>query len=48
MLAELQTSPDQVTLAINTNQMNVVEQMCPEDLAGASMAEPRCIGRIAR
>ena len=27
MLAELKPTPDQVTIAINTNQMNVVEQM---------------------
>ena len=40
MLAELQPRPDQVTIAINTNQMNVVEQMCDADLAGTSMAEP--------
>ena len=40
MLAELQPRPDQVTIAINTNQMNVVEQMCEADLAGTSMAEP--------
>jgi uncharacterized protein (DUF849 family) len=40
MLAELKPAPDQVTIAINTNQMNVVEQMCPADVAGTSMAEP--------
>ena len=40
MLAELEPRPDQVTIAINTNQMNVVEQMCEADLAGTSMAEP--------
>ena len=40
MLADLQPRPDQVTIAINTNQMNVVEQMCEADLAGTSMAEP--------
>jgi uncharacterized protein (DUF849 family) len=40
MLAELQPRPEQVTIAINTNQMNVVEQMCPADLAGTSLAEP--------
>src|SRR5215831_16548422 len=27
MLADLKPTPDQVTLAINTNQMNIVEQM---------------------
>src|SRR5690242_12988753 len=40
MLAELDPTPDQVTLAINTNQMNIVEQMCEADLAGTSIAEP--------
>ena len=40
LLAELKPAPDQVTIAINTNQMNVVEQMCPADVAGTSMAEP--------
>jgi uncharacterized protein (DUF849 family) len=40
MLAELSPAPDQVTIAINTNQMNVVEQMCEADLAGTSLAEP--------
>jgi uncharacterized protein (DUF849 family) len=40
MLAELQPTPDQVTIAINTNQMNVVEQMCEADLRGTSLAEP--------
>jgi uncharacterized protein (DUF849 family) len=40
MLAELEPTPDQVTVAINTNQMNVVEQMCDADLAGTSLSEP--------
>ncbi|WP_310461802.1 3-keto-5-aminohexanoate cleavage protein [Sphaerotilus sp.] len=40
MLAELTPVPDQVTIAINSNQMNVVEQMCEADLAGTSLAEP--------
>ncbi|HZZ91298.1 MAG TPA: 3-keto-5-aminohexanoate cleavage protein [Usitatibacter sp.] len=40
MLAELQPAPDQVTIAINSNQMNVVEQMCEADLRGTSLAEP--------
>src|SRR6476660_4782041 len=39
MLAELTPSPDQVTIAINTNQMNIVEQMCEADLAGTSIGE---------
>ena len=40
MLAELKPTPDQVTIAINSNQMNVVEQMCAADVAGTSLAEP--------
>jgi uncharacterized protein (DUF849 family) len=40
MLAELKPIPDQVTIAINTNQMNIVEQMCDADFAGTSLAEP--------
>ena len=40
MLAELTPAPDQVTIAINSNQMNIVEQMCDADLAGTSIADP--------
>ena len=40
MLAELNPKPDQVTIAINTTQMNVTKQITPDDLAGTSMAEP--------
>jgi uncharacterized protein (DUF849 family) len=40
MLADLKPAPDQVTIAINTNQMNIVEQMCEADLKGTSLAEP--------
>ena len=40
MLAELDPKPDQVTVTVNTSQMNVVEQMCDADLAGTSLAEP--------
>jgi uncharacterized protein (DUF849 family) len=40
MLAELAPRPDQVTVTINTSQMNIVEQMVPADLAGTSLAEP--------
>ncbi|MDT4862876.1 beta-keto acid cleavage enzyme [compost metagenome] len=40
MLAELTPTPDQVTIAINSNQMNVVEQMVEADIAGTSLAEP--------
>ena len=40
MLADLQPKPDQVTVTVNTSQMNVVEQMEPADIAGTSLAEP--------
>jgi uncharacterized protein (DUF849 family) len=40
MLADLSPAPDQVTIAVNSNQMNVVEQMCEADIAGTSLAEP--------
>ena len=40
MLAELNPKPDQVTVAINTNQMNVMELITDEDVAGTSMGEP--------
>src|SRR5262247_549488 len=40
MLAELDPKPDQVTVTVNTSQMNAVEQMCAEDIAGTSLAEP--------
>jgi uncharacterized protein (DUF849 family) len=40
MLAELKPKPDQVTVTVNTSQMNVVEQMESADIAGTSMAEP--------
>ena len=40
MLAELTPAPDQVTIAINTNQMNVCELMTPDDVAGTSLALP--------
>ncbi|HSV77954.1 MAG TPA: 3-keto-5-aminohexanoate cleavage protein [Ramlibacter sp.] len=40
MLAELSPAPDQVTIAVNTNQMNVVEQMCEADLRGTSLGTP--------
>ena len=38
MLAELTPKPDQVTIAINTNQMNVTELLSEEDIAGTSRA----------
>lgn len=40
MLAELSPKPDQVTIAINTTQMNVVELMTEDDYAGSSFARP--------
>lgn len=40
MLAELTPKPDQVTIAINTNQMNVCELMSADDVAGTSLAHP--------
>uniref|UniRef100_UPI002FC8B73B 3-keto-5-aminohexanoate cleavage protein n=1 Tax=Ramlibacter sp. TaxID=1917967 RepID=UPI002FC8B73B len=40
MLAELDPKPDQVTVTVNTTQMNVVEQMEVEDIAGTSLATP--------
>lgn len=40
MLAELDPKPDQVTVTVNTSQMNILEQMDVEDIAGTSLAEP--------
>ena len=40
MLADLNPRPEQVTVAINTNQMNVMELIGPEDCKGTSMSEP--------
>jgi uncharacterized protein (DUF849 family) len=40
MLAELKPRPDQVTIAINSSQMNVVELMTADDVAGTSLANP--------
>ncbi|RDI44898.1 3-keto-5-aminohexanoate cleavage protein [Nocardia mexicana] len=40
MLAELDPKPDQVTIAINTNQMNIVELMTDDDIAGTSITRP--------
>src|SRR5262245_47002101 len=40
MLAELLPKPDQVTVTVNTSQMNILEQMEPGDVAGTSLAEP--------
>src|SRR5215468_12265212 len=40
MLAELTPAPDQVTIAINTNQMNICELMSADDVKGTSLALP--------
>ena len=40
MLAELTPKPDQVTVTVNTVQMNVTEHMSVDDIAGTSLAEP--------
>lgn len=40
MLAELDPRPDQVTIAINTSQMNIVELMTDDDIAGTSIQRP--------
>src|SRR6185295_8959855 len=40
MLAALDPKPDQVPVTINTTQMNILEQMEPDDYAGTSLAEP--------
>ena len=40
MLAELEPTPDQVTVTVNTTQMNVTEHMEEADIAGTSMATP--------
>ena len=39
-LVELTPKPDQVTIAINTNQMNVCELMSADDVAGTSLSQP--------
>jgi uncharacterized protein (DUF849 family) len=39
-LAELDPKPDQVTVAINTTQMNIMELLYPEYLEGTSLAHP--------
>ena len=39
-LAELLPAPDQVTVAVSTVQMNIVEQMCPADYKGTSFENP--------
>jgi len=40
MLAELDPQPDQVTVTVNTSQMNILEHMEPADVAGTSLERP--------
>lgn len=40
LLAELDPAPDQVTIAVNTSQMNIMELMTAGDIAGTSMERP--------
>jgi uncharacterized protein (DUF849 family) len=40
LLADLTPTPDQVTIAINTNQMNITEWMTADDVAGTSLEQP--------
>ncbi|MGK3110281.1 3-keto-5-aminohexanoate cleavage protein [Streptomyces mordarskii] len=40
MLADITPHPDQVTIAINTNQMNIVELFDNEDIEGTSISKP--------
>ena len=40
MLAELEPTPDQVTVTVNTSQMNIGEQFDIRDIAGTSLADP--------
>ncbi len=39
MLAELDPKPDQVTIAINTSQMNIMDLMAPGDIRGTSLED---------
>jgi len=40
MLAALAPKPDQVTIAINSNQMNIMELLTPEDCGNTSLGQP--------
>ncbi|WP_431952299.1 3-keto-5-aminohexanoate cleavage protein [Nocardia lijiangensis] len=40
LLAELDPKPDQVTIAINTSQMNIMELLTDDDIAGTSLQNP--------
>src|SRR5687768_1252542 len=46
MLAELDPKPDQVTIAINTSQMNIVELMTADDIRGTSFERDRKSTRL--
>ena len=48
MLAELEPKPDQVTVAINTTQMNVVEQMATPTSPAPRWPSPRTTRPTAR
>ena len=41
MLADLEPTPDQVTVTVNTSQMNIGEQFDVRDIAGTSLADPK-------
>ena len=43
MLADLNPKPDQVTVTVNTTQMNILEHMDERDYAGTSLAEPASV-----
>ena len=43
MLAELDPAPDQVTIAINTGQMNIMELMTEGDTRGTSLERPELV-----
>jgi uncharacterized protein (DUF849 family) len=43
MLAELNPKPDQVTVTVNTTQMNILEHMDVRDYAGTSLADPATV-----
>ncbi|SDR60992.1 3-keto-5-aminohexanoate cleavage protein [Paraburkholderia tuberum] len=40
MLAELNPKPDQVTITINSSQMNICELLTPDDVAGTILEKP--------
>jgi uncharacterized protein (DUF849 family) len=40
MLADLTPKPDQVTIAVNTVQMNIMDLISDEEAAGTSLSEP--------